>query len=107
MKFKMDKLNVLDRCINGQIDNMRELLDVAFSHFDVFYNICRDQVGANNIADVEYGGINNRQARFDIICIDKETDSSLLITDGKIMSSTTVVERTPKGISLNISLREE
>lgn len=108
MKTELDKLNLLDRCIDGKVDNLNELLDVAFDHFNVFYRICKEQVGAGNISTVSYNGMDNCMAKFDIVCIDKTNDSSLLFTDGKIISdATTVVERTPSGISLNISIREE
>lgn len=104
---KMDKLNLLDKCIDGKADNLNELLDTAFEHFDIFYKICKEQVGENNISNVLYKGMTESRARFDIICIDKSTDSSLLVTDGKVMSDCITVERTSSGISLNISLREE
>ena len=104
---KFDKLKLLDKCIDGRVDNLNELLDVAFDHFDTLYRFCKDQVGTCNIANVEYKGMNERHAKFDIICIDKTTESGMLITDGMIMSDVVSVERTPDGISINISLREE
>ena len=107
MKSDLNKLNLLDKCIDGNVDNLHELLDVAFDHFDAFYRICKDQVGAGNIADVEYKGIDDRRAKFHIICIDEKTDTNLLITEGKVVSDAVSVERTDDGISINISLREE
>ena len=103
----LDKLNLLDKCIDGKADNLNELLDVAFDHFDTFYKICKEHVGENNIANVAYKGMEDTRAKFDIICIDKTTDTSLLITDGVIMNSSIAVEKTPSGVSINISLREE
>ena len=108
MNSQLDKLNLLDRCIDGKIDNLNELLDVAFDHFNVFYKICKEEVGARNISNVTYKGISDMIAKFDIICIDRDCDTSLLISDGMIINDAkTTVERTPGGISLNISLREE
>lgn len=107
MQATMDKLNLLDQCIDGKADKLNELLDVAFDHFDAFYKICKEQVGAGNIANVSYNGINDKIANFDIIAIDKKSDTSLLITDGNVMQTSISVERTPSGISLNISVKEE
>ena len=107
MRSKMDKLNLLDECIDGKAEKLNELLDVAFAHFDAFYRICKDQVGVNNIATVAYNGITESCAKFDIICVDKSTDTSLLITEGKIVSGTVAVDKTPTGISLNISVKED
>jgi hypothetical protein len=107
MGQKMDKLNLLDECIDGKVEKLHELLDVAFDHFDTFYKICKDQVGVNNIVTVSYNGMNDSCAKFDIICVDKSTDTSLLITDGMIVSGKIFVEKTPTGVSLNISVKED
>lgn len=105
MKVGLNKLNLLDKCIDGNVDNLHELLDIAFDHFNTFYDICKHQVGARNISGVAYKGMVDSRATFDIIYVNDSFESNLPV-DEEVMNHI-IVERTPHGISLNISLREE
>lgn len=99
--YRLNKLNLLDKCIDGSIDNMNELLDMAFEPFDTMYRICRDEIGDNNIVGVVYRGLRDNQATFDVSCSD--------VVEYKLndFGEHINVSRTDDCISLNISLREE
>lgn len=103
---KLTKLRLLDQCIDGSSDNLNQLLADAFEHFDIFYRICRDVIGSGNIDTVKYTGISDENASFDVICVTKKNSTGLIITNDSVQEGSIQTEKTDRGYTVNITLKE-
>lgn len=102
-----NKTNLLDQCINGNPDNLSELLDSAFDQFNVFYALCKDYIGSKNIDAVSYKGISDGSATFQIMCPKKFIAPEITeIISPKLASHEMQSESIAHGLSFNIFIKE-
>lgn len=102
-----NKTNVLDQCIDGDVDKFNELLDSAFDHFNIFFQLCKESLGSKNIDSVKYDGMNDGSATFNVACDEKSIESELsVLSKHKVVNHLIHYEKTKSGVSVNILIKE-
>lgn len=81
---KIDKLIVLDACVNGDITKLKQLLDQAYSGFNTFFNICKNQLNPKDAEDYIFYGHDNETARFGIVQKNNIDDVADILKDTSI-----------------------
>lgn len=87
---KMDKLEILDACTNGDIEKFHKLVHTKYEHLNIFFHLCKDSVPAEKINDIQFESDTDNDSTFSIICISDKSEIQLL----------TSIETCPKGVTV-------
>ena len=111
----LDKAILLDQCIKGKPLFFNELLGSSFDHFDVFYNICKNNIAADCISEVSYIGTSETgTATFGIVYSSKyklkknkkEITLPVMEQDSEVMEKNIAIEPSNDGVIFNILIKE-
>ena len=81
---RIDKLIVLDACVNGDITKLRQLLDQAYSGFNTFFSICKERLNPKDAEDYIFYGHDDKTARFGVVQKNTLDDVAHIIEDTSI-----------------------
>ena len=96
---KFNKLVVLDTCVNGDENNLKELIGNRYDHLDKCYNICKKYLPPQLITNIEYNIQDDSSSTFNITMSDNNCISDNILEDGMN------INKTDKGCQINIPIR--
>ena len=96
---KFDRLVVLDTCVNGDENNLKELIGNRYDHLDKCYNICKKYLPPELINDIEYSIQDDSSSQFNILMSNNDCINEDIIEDGLEFN------KTINGCQINIPLK--
>lgn len=89
---KIDKLILLDACANGDLSKLKQLLDQAYSGFNTFFNICKNQLDPKNAEDYIYYGNDDSVAKFGVVQKSTMDDVEAVLKNNAISKDIEIVK---------------
>ena len=96
---KMDKLELLDTCTDGNIEKFHQLLQGSYDHLNILFNLCKDSIKPEHIKAVVFEASDN-ESTFNIICLNKSDNIDI---PDELLNNGVKVKPITEGFVVNIS----
>ena len=75
--IRMDKLELLDTCTDGNIEKFHQLIQGSYDHLNILFNLCKDNIAPEHIKAVVFNS-DNKESTFNVICVSKSDNIKLI-----------------------------
>ena len=97
--IRIDKLELLDTCTDGNIEKFHQLIQGSYDHLNILFNLCKDNIAPEHIKAVVFNS-DNKESTFNVICVSKSDNINI---PDELLNNGVKINPIKEGFAINIS----